>query len=94
MADVKIPKTISTDAFLNQIRAGMHDAVVELMRSGSSNPGADFFNAIRAGIREAVKAVAREREAATGRQEAQPSAPVGVETGPPHGDPSSGGVQP
>jgi len=43
MADVKIPRSISTEAFLNQIRCGVHDAVLELMRAGSSNPGADFY---------------------------------------------------
>jgi len=87
------------------VRAGTHDAIVQLMRAGSSNPGADFFTAVRDGIAEAVKAVARDRET-TGRQEAQRSAPVsydrsGEKSGshdasdePPRGDPGSGPVQP
>jgi hypothetical protein len=39
------------------VRAGTFDAMTELMRAGSSNPGADFFTAVKDGVREAMRAV-------------------------------------
>ena len=78
MADqVKVPRSISKEQFLDQIRAGTHDAMRELMSTGTTNPSADFFAAIQAGVEAAIKAVAREREATTGiRHEAEPGDPV------------------
>jgi hypothetical protein len=88
MADqttIRTPRGVTKDQFLDMVRLGTHDAVVELMRAGSNNPGADFFSAVRDGIREAVRAVVREH-AMTERQEAQEQK-SGDE--PPRGDPSS-----
>jgi len=58
MADqIKLPKGISRDEFLNQIRCGTHDAVLEVIRGND-----DFFAAVRDGIEAAVKASVRQRE--------------------------------
>ena len=55
MAEVKVPKGISKDQFLDMVRAGVHDAMRELI-SGTANPTADFYGAVRDGGREAVRA--------------------------------------
>jgi regulator of protease activity HflC (stomatin/prohibitin superfamily) len=57
MAEVKIPRGISRDEFLNQVRCGVFDAMRELMSTGTTNPSADFYGAIRDGTREAMRAV-------------------------------------
>jgi len=60
MADqVKIPRSISKEEFLNQIRCGVFDALRELITSGTSTPSADFYGAIRDGVAEAMKATVR-----------------------------------
>ena len=88
MADVKIPRSISTDEFLNQIRCGMHDAVLELMTAGTANPGDAFYGAIRDGTREAMRAVAMSGklqvvppEPNAPAAESGPESPPGTETG-------------
>ena len=57
MADVKIPKGVSKDQFLDMVRAGVHDAMRELMSAGSDSPSDNFYGAIKDGVREAVRAV-------------------------------------
>jgi len=37
--------------------AGTHDALVELMSTGTTNPSADFYAAVRDGVAAATKAV-------------------------------------
>jgi len=54
---IRTPKGVTKDQFLDMVRAGTHDALVELMRAGTANPSADFFAAIRDGTREAIRAV-------------------------------------
>ena len=56
MAEVKIPRSIPRDEFLNQIRAGVFDAMHQLMTSGTSTPHDDFYSAVRDGVREAARA--------------------------------------
>jgi len=56
MAEVKIPRSISRDEFLNQVRCGVFDAMHQLMTSGTSTPGTDFYSAVKDGVREAVRA--------------------------------------
>ena len=56
MAEVKIPRSISRDEFLNQIRAGVFDAMHQLMTSGTTNSSDTFYLAIKDGVREAVRA--------------------------------------
>jgi len=53
---IKLPQNVSKDEFLDQIRAGVFDAMRELMRAGSSNPSADFYTAVKDVVREAVRA--------------------------------------
>jgi hypothetical protein len=54
---VRVPKGISKDDFLNQVRCGVFDAMHELLMSGGSgSPGDNFFSAVRDGVREAVRA--------------------------------------
>jgi hypothetical protein len=53
---VRVPKGISREQFLDQIRAGVFDAMHELMTSGSGSPGDNFYGAVRDGVREAVRA--------------------------------------
>jgi len=55
MAEQRLPRNVSPDQFLNQIRAGVFDAMVQLM-SGASHPSGAFFSAVRDGVREAVRA--------------------------------------
>jgi hypothetical protein len=46
MADqVRVPKGISKEQFLDQIRAGVFDAVHELMTGGSGSPSDNFYGA-------------------------------------------------
>jgi hypothetical protein len=57
MAEMKVPRGVSRDEVLNQIRAGVFDAMHELLMSGGSgSPGDNFFSAVRDGVREAVRA--------------------------------------
>ena len=66
MADqIKTPRGITLDRYLDMIRAGAHDAVVEMFRDSEA-----LHAALSDGIREAVKALTREREAMTRRQDA------------------------
>jgi hypothetical protein len=53
---VRVPKGISKEQFLDQIRAGVFDAIHELMTTASGSPGDNFFSAVRDGVREAVRA--------------------------------------
>jgi hypothetical protein len=53
---IKLPRNVSKDEFLDQIRAGVFDAMHELMSTGSSSPGDNFYGAIKDGVREAVRA--------------------------------------
>jgi len=78
MAD-RIPK-VSKDEVLNQIRAAAHDAFLEVLCGEGDNPG---LAAVTDGVREAVKALAREREAMTRRQDAA------AESGPEPGAPAA-----
>ena len=42
---VRVPKGVSADAYLNAVRC-VFDAMHQLMTTGTSTPGADFFNAV------------------------------------------------
>jgi hypothetical protein len=53
---IRTPKGVTKDEFLNQVRAGVFDAVHELMTSGSGSPSDNFYGAIKDGVREAVRA--------------------------------------
>jgi hypothetical protein len=59
MADqvIRPPKGVTADKFLDMVRAGVHDAMRELMSTGTTNPTVDFFAAVRDGIETAMKAV-------------------------------------
>jgi len=80
---IRFPRGVTKDHFLDAVRAGVHDSMRELMSTGTSTPGAAFYGAVRDGVEAAMKAVAREREVTTGgtRQEPEPSASV-AEKGP------------
>ena len=57
MADqVKVPRGISREQFLDQIRAGVFDAMHQLMTSGNGSPSDNFYGAIKDGVREALRA--------------------------------------
>jgi len=56
MAEMKIPRGVPRDQVLDQIRAGVFDAMHELMTSGSGSPSDNFYRAIQDGVREAVRA--------------------------------------
>jgi len=56
MAEMKVPRGVSRDEVLNQIRCGVHDAMHELMTTTSGSPSDNFYGAIRDGVREAVRA--------------------------------------
>jgi len=58
MADqiIRTPKGVTADKFLDMVRAGVHDAMPELMTSGTADPSADFYSAVRDGVREAIRA--------------------------------------
>jgi len=58
MADqvIRPPKGVTADKFLDMVRAGVFDAMRELMSAGIANPSADFYSAVRDGVREAVRA--------------------------------------
>ena len=88
---IKTPKGITLDRYLDAVRCGAHDAVVEMFRDSDA-----FFAAVSDGIREAAKALAREREAMSRRQERQEQKSVSYDTSvePPRGDVGSGPVQP
>ena len=53
---VRVPKGVSADAYLNAVRCGVFDAMHQLMTSGTSTPHDDFYSAVRDGVREAVRA--------------------------------------
>jgi hypothetical protein len=53
---IKTPRGVSADKFLDVVRAGVFDAMRELMTSGTSTPHDDFYSAVRDGVREAVRA--------------------------------------
>src|SRR5262249_20289865 len=53
---VRVPKGISKEQFLDQIRAGVFDAMHELLTTGSGSPGDNFYAAVKDGVREAVRA--------------------------------------
>jgi hypothetical protein len=63
--DLKTPRGITQDRYLNAVRCGAHDACVEMFRDSDT-----LLDAVRDGIREATKALVREREAMIRRQEA------------------------
>jgi hypothetical protein len=52
---IKTPKGITLDRYLDAVRAGAHDAVAEMLRGESGSPNADFVNAIRDGIAAASR---------------------------------------
>ena len=79
---IKTPRGITLDRYLDAVWCGAHDAVVEMFRDSDA-----LHAALSDGIREAVKALAREREAMTRRQDTA-AAESGPE--PPHGDTGSG----
>jgi hypothetical protein len=56
MVEMKVPRGVSKDEVLDQIRAGVHDAMRELISIGTTNSSAAFFAAVRDGVREAVRA--------------------------------------
>ena len=63
MAEMKVPRGVSRDEVLNQIRAATFDAVLEVLRAGKSDdPSANLLGAIRDGTEAATKALLRSGE--------------------------------
>ena len=54
---VRIPKGVSADAYLNAVRCGVHDAWAEMLRGESDSANADVVNAIRDAIAAATRSV-------------------------------------
>lgn len=57
MAEVKVPRDVSPEGFLDMVRCGVFDAVREIMTSSTTNPSAAFYGAIRDGVEAATKAL-------------------------------------
>ena len=67
MAEMKVPRGLSHDKVLDQIRAATFDAVLEVLRSGSNYPSAaggltNLLTAIRDGTEAATTALLRSGE--------------------------------
>jgi len=67
MAEMKVPRGVSKDQVLDQIRAAAHDAFLEVLRGGSNDPSAaggltNLLAAIRDGTEAATLALLRSGE--------------------------------
>jgi len=63
MAEMKVPRGLSHDKVLDQIRAAAHDAFLEVLRVGGSNDACtNLLGAIRDGTEAATKALLRSGE--------------------------------
>ena len=54
---VRVPKGVTADAYLNAVRCGVHDAWAEMLRGESGSANADVVNAIRDAVAAATRAV-------------------------------------